>query len=1051
MAQGAAVPSPWSARDIGSPAIAGTSSYDAASGTFSIDAAGTDIWGTSDQFRFIYQALTGDAVITARVDSVTYAHAWSKAGVMIRSSLSANAAHGFAFVSAGKGAGFQRRPAVGGSSLSTMGSAAVPPQWVRLARSGSTVTASISSNGTAWTTIGVQTIALGSTAYVGIAVTSHNPSQTTSADVSSVTAAGIGALPSPQKDQDIGSPAIAGSAKYSQGTYTVTAGGLDIWDSADQFHYVYQPVTGDVDVSVKVASLTNVSPWVKAGVMIRENLTPGSAHAFAGLSTGNGYFFQPRPAGDGLSVTVAGAPGVPPGWVRLKRVGDLFTAYRSTDGVTWTVIGSDSFPIADTVYVGIAVTSHNVSAATTAVLSNLTMNQVPPPANQPPTATLTAPANGAAYAAPATVSVTASAADADGNLSRVDFYNGATLLASDTTAPYAMSWSNVAGGTYAVKAIAVDSAGATGSSAVATITVSGNQAPTATLTSPANGAAFTAPATITLAANASDPNGTVARVDFYNGAALIGSDTTAPYAFTWGSVAAGTYTLKATAIDSAGASGSSAMATITVAGAASGLVRAFGFNEGTGASAGDTSGNGGTGTINGATWAAGRYGQALSFDGSDEVMLGDIDLPGAFTVMGWLQTRSLYTTGCASAVMKAFDYGIEMCGGELWASVGTGTGWSAQLKQTWTTADLNVWKHVAVSYDGATLRLYVDGVLAGSGTGTHATNNNQLILGRWTPASEYWNGLIDEIRVYSRALTAAEIQTDRTTPIAGGTSNQAPTATLTAPANGATFTGPASITLTANAADANGTVARVDFYNGTTLLGSDATAPYAFTWSSVAAGTYSVKATAVDNAGATGSSSVATITVTGTNQPPTATLTSPANGASFTAPASITLAANAADANGTIARVEFYNGSALLSTDTTAPYAFTWSSVAAGTYAIRAIAYDNLGASATSATATVTVSAVSTPPTAVMFQASADHATNVTSYLLEIFANGANPATATPVASSDLGKPTPAANGDITVNRATLFSALAPGTYVTTVSALGPGGKTRGPAVTFTR
>jgi predicted phage tail protein len=235
------------------------------------------------------------------------------------------------------------------------------------------------------------------------------------------------------------------------------------------------------------------------------------------------------------------------------------------------------------------------------------------------------------------------------------------------------------------------------------------------------------------------------------------------------------------------------------------------------------------------------------------------------------------------------------------------------------------------------------------------------------------------------------------------------------------------------------------------LLGSDTTAPYAFTWSSVAAGTYSVKATAVDNAGATGSSAVATITVTGTNQPPTVTLTSPANGASFTAPASITLAANAADANGTIARVEFYNGSALLSTDTTAPYAFTWSSVAAGTYAIRAIAYDNLGASATSATATVTVSAVSTPPTAVMFQASADHATNVTSYLLEIFANGANPATATPVASSDLGKPTPAANGDITVNRATVFSALAPGTYVATVSALGTGGKTRGPAVTFTR
>ena len=141
-----------------------------------------------------------------------------------------------------------------------------------------------------------------------------------------------------------------------------------------------------------------------------------------------------------------------------------------------------------------------------------------------------------------------------------------------------------------------------------------------------------------------------------------------------------------------------------------------------------------------------------------------------------------------------------------------------------------------MTYDGTTIRLYVEGVLVGSGTGTHGSNNNPLLFGRWTPAAEYWNGLIDEVRIYNRTLTLAEIQTDRTTPISGG-GNQAPTATLTAPANGATFTAPASITLTATASDADGTVARVDFYNGTTLLGSDTTAPYAFTWSNVAAGT----------------------------------------------------------------------------------------------------------------------------------------------------------------------------------------------------------------------
>jgi hypothetical protein len=86
----------------------------------------------------------------------------------------------------------------------------------------------------------------------------------------------------------------------------------------------------------------------------------------------------------------------------------------------------------------------------------------------------------------------------------------------------------------------------------------------------------------------------------------------------------------------------------------------------------------------------------------------------------------------------------------------------------------------------------------------------------------------------------------------------------------------------------------------------------------------------------------------------------------------------------------------------------------------------------------------------VAFQASADHAA-VTSYRLDVFASGANPSTATPVATSDLAKPAPDANGDITVNRATFFSNLATGTYQATVSAIGSGGSSRSTAVTFSR
>jgi len=79
------LPTPWSAQDIGNPTIAGSATFD--QGAFTVTAGGTDIWGQADQFTFVYQQVTGDVEVIARVDSITAAHAWSKSGVMIRSSL----------------------------------------------------------------------------------------------------------------------------------------------------------------------------------------------------------------------------------------------------------------------------------------------------------------------------------------------------------------------------------------------------------------------------------------------------------------------------------------------------------------------------------------------------------------------------------------------------------------------------------------------------------------------------------------------------------------------------------------------------------------------------------------------------------------------------------------------------------------------------------------------------------------------------------------------------------------------------------------------------
>lgn len=189
----------------------------------------------------------------------------------------------------------------------------------------------------------------------------------------------------------------------------------------------------------------------------------------------------------------------------------------------------------------------------------------------------------------------------------------------------------------------------------------------------------------------------------------------------------------------------------------------------------------------------------------------------------------------------------------------------------------------------------------------------------------------------------------------GGGTNIAPTAQITSPAGGATFTAPANISISATASDSDGTVARVDFFQGTTLLGSDTTAPYGFTWTNVPAGAYSLRAVATDNLGATGNSATVNITVRATGQPPIVSMTSPTSGASFTCGASVQVAASASDPDGFVSRVEFLDNGTLISSDTTAPYSATWVASPAGSHALTARAIDDTNGSTISPAVNVTV------------------------------------------------------------------------------------------------
>jgi hypothetical protein len=179
--------------------------------------------------------------------------------------------------------------------------------------------------------------------------------------------------------------------------------------------------------------------------------------------------------------------------------------------------------------------------------------------------------------------------------------------------------------------------------------------------------------------------------------------------------------------------------------------------------------------------------------------------------------------------------------------------------------------------------------------------------------------------------------------------NVAPSVAITAPVAAATFDALATVVIAADATD-DVAVAKVAFYNGTTKIGQATTAPYQVTWTGVPSGNYTITAVATDDEGISTTSTPVGVSVTNLdNVAPTVALTAPANGASIYAGGSVSLAATAADSDGSVVKVEFYVGATKLGEDLTAPFTFNWSSIPAGNYAITAVATDNDGARTTSA------------------------------------------------------------------------------------------------------
>jgi regulation of enolase protein 1 (concanavalin A-like superfamily) len=193
-------------------------------------------------------------------------------------------------------------------------------------------------------------------------------------------------LPAGWSTSDIGAVGAAGSGSGSGAALTVTGAGADIWNMADAFHYVYTALTGDGTIVTRVTSVQYVANWTKAGVMMRESLAPNARHALMLVSPGKGLAFQRRVSTGGISTSTSGFAGTAPAYVRLARSGSTITASFSFDGSSWTTVGSDTFTMPATIYVGLAVSSHVYGTLATATFENTATTAASQP---PPTTTST--------------------------------------------------------------------------------------------------------------------------------------------------------------------------------------------------------------------------------------------------------------------------------------------------------------------------------------------------------------------------------------------------------------------------------------------------------------------------------------------------------------------------------------------------------------------------------------------------------------------------------------------------------------------------------------
>ena len=483
-------------------------------------------------------------------------------------------------------------------------------------------------------------------------------------------------LTAPWTGADIAASGLAGTSGRRGAKFVVQAGGNNIAGTADAFHFVQQPVTGDATITARVLGLDGISVNAKAAVMIRESTATGARSAALSWGPLNQLVQFSRRTSTGGTTANNSVASIESPWLRLTRSGNLFSAYTSPDGLAWTFVGSQSISMSTSALIGLAA-----CAGDSAQLAEVAFGDVS--------------VTGAVPAVQVTAPVEGATVTANGQSVRV------TASVTGSGSPV-VAWSQVSG-----------------------------------------------PGVVTFA-----------------NAAL--ADTTAVFS------APGAYVLRCSATNATGSGGDDIFLNIAAAAAADPtLVLRLRLDESAGTTAADSSAGGHLATATGSVaWlpGGGIVEGAAVFDGAASYLTVPdsalLDGTAAFTLAYWFRANVLDGSGLVSkrngdTDNNAFTTYVNNLG-NLRVDIATNNNRFSSV----AFIDRGRWYHVALVFDGtqataSRARLYVDGVLDKTASETSSSIGNlasPLSIGILQPgAATSFDGLIDDVRFYRRALSAAEV------------------------------------------------------------------------------------------------------------------------------------------------------------------------------------------------------------------------------------------------------------------------------------------------------